>query len=74
MRISKQRRARKHMNFYRSVYGFKPPYKVVVDGTALQVAECAQTCAQNRIQHRMGLSFPDGSLLQMGSWTAACLS
>jgi U3 small nucleolar RNA-associated protein 23 len=38
MRISKNRRGRKFMNFYRSAYGIRAPFRVLLDGTALQTA------------------------------------
>ena len=36
MRIGKKSRARRTLGFYRSAFGIKQPYRVLVDGTALQ--------------------------------------
>ena len=38
MRLAKARKSRKHLNFYRAAHGFRPPFTVLVDGTALQTA------------------------------------
>jgi len=38
MRIGKKSRARRALGFYRCAYGIKEPFRVVVDGTALQAA------------------------------------
>ena len=38
MRISKNRRGRKFMTFYRCTYGIRAPFSVLLDGTALQTA------------------------------------
>jgi U3 small nucleolar RNA-associated protein 23 len=38
MRIGKKSRARRALAFYRCAYGIKQPFRVVVDGTALQAA------------------------------------
>ena len=38
MRLAKARKSRKHLNFYRATHGFRPPFTVLIDGTALQTA------------------------------------
>ena len=38
MKIKNKSHARKHLNFYRSAYGIKAPYRVLVDGTSLQTS------------------------------------
>ena len=38
MRLKRVRRARKLLSFFRAVHGFKPPYDVLLDSTAIQAA------------------------------------
>ena len=38
MRLKQVRRSRKFLNFYRAAYGFKPPYHILLDGTAIQTS------------------------------------
>ena len=38
MRLKRIKRTRKILGFFRSAHGFKPPFDVVVDGTAIQTA------------------------------------
>jgi U3 small nucleolar RNA-associated protein 23 len=38
MRLKRVRRTRKIVSFFQSVHGFKPPFNVLVDGTAIQAA------------------------------------
>ena len=38
MRLKRVKRARKIVSFFRSAHGFKPPYDVLLDGTAIQAA------------------------------------
>lgn len=38
MRLKKLRNARRRLAFYRATYGIKPPFTVLVDGTALQTS------------------------------------
>lgn len=38
MRVKHARRARKLLTYFRSAHGFKPPYTVLLDGTAIQAA------------------------------------
>jgi len=38
MKIKAKSHTRKHLNFYRSAYGIKAPYRVLVDGTSLQTS------------------------------------
>ena len=38
MRLAKARKSRKYLNYYRAAHGFRPPFTVLVDGTALQTA------------------------------------
>ena len=38
MRLKKVRNARRRLAFYRATYGIKAPFRVLVDGTALQTS------------------------------------
>ena len=38
MRLGKARKSRKYLNYYRAAHGFRQPFTVLVDGTALQTA------------------------------------
>ena len=38
MRLKRVKRARKIVSFFKSAHGFKPPYDVLLDGTAIQAA------------------------------------
>ncbi|KAL1510106.1 hypothetical protein AB1Y20_006438 [Prymnesium parvum] len=38
MRLKTKRAARRRLAFYRAAYHFKPPFRVIVDGTALQTS------------------------------------
>lgn len=38
MRLKQQRNARRRLAFYRATYGFRPPFKVLLDGTAVQTS------------------------------------
>ena len=49
MRLIKKSRTRRALGFYRSAYGIKPTYRVVVDGTALHAAYSRQLSLQERL-------------------------
>eukprot|EP00966_Prymnesium_polylepis_P283137 6542265-Prymnesium_polylepis.1 len=38
MRLKKVRNARRRLAFYRATYGIKAPFRVLVDGTAVQTS------------------------------------
>ena len=38
MKLKQARRSRKHLLFFRSAYSFRPPFSVIVDGTAIQAS------------------------------------
>ena len=54
MRISKNRRDRKLLGFYRAVYGIRPPFTVVVDGTALQTSVNLQLDLKTELPKLLG--------------------
>ena len=54
MRLAKARKSRKHLNFYRAAHGFRPPFTVLVDGTALQTALNVDVWLQDELPKLLG--------------------
>ena len=54
MRLQKARKSRKHLNFYRAAHGFRPPFTVLVDGTALQTARNVDFWLQTELPKLLG--------------------
>lgn len=54
MRLQKARKSRKHLNFYRAAHGFRPPFTVLVDGTALQTALNVDLWLQTELPKLLG--------------------
>ena len=54
MRLAKARKSRKHLNFYRAAHGFRPPFTVLVDGTALQTALNVGVSLQDELPKLLG--------------------
>ena len=54
MRLAKARKSRKHLNFYRAAHGFRPPFTVLVDGTALQTALNVEVWLQDELPKLLG--------------------
>ena len=54
MRLQKARKSRKHLNFYRAAHGFRPPFTVLVDSTALQTALNVNLWLQTELPKLLG--------------------
>lgn len=60
MKISRQKKVQKHLNFYKNNFKFREPFQVLIDGTfafaALEVRNFYYYCSYKRVFFRININ------------------